>query len=175
VQEFPLTAEKFPKTSAMMVAVSDARTTIGRPKRRASDAGRSRLGDLTRPIAREHAITQRLTSRLAVGLAVTTIGLAIVVTLYVLPLRTWLDQRDGIKDREVQLQELNSVNGDLQVEVDRLQTEAGTKEAAREEIGYLETGEQRTRVVDDLVLPKRLPKGWPYSPVTQILEVRAGK
>jgi cell division protein FtsB len=152
--------------------VSDGRTSIRRPQRRASDAGRSRLGDLTRPIAREHSITQRLTSRLALGLAAATIALAIAVTLYVLPIRTWLDQHNELQDRQTQLDELESVNADLQSEVDRLQTDAGAREAARDEIGYLEPGEQRSTVIDDLTLPRRLPKGWPYSPVTQIIKIR---
>ena len=154
---------------------SRGRTTVARPRRRASDAGRSRLGDLTRPVAREHSITQRLTSRLAVGLAVVTIGLAIAVTLYVLPVRTWLDQRNELEDRRHQLDELETVNADLQAEVDRLQTDAGVREAARDEIGYLEPGEIRSTVVDDLTVPDKLPKGWPYSPVTQILAVRTGR
>jgi cell division protein FtsB len=152
--------------------VNDGRTSIRRPQRRASDAGRSRLGDLTRPIAREHSITQRLTSRLALGLAAATIALAIAVTLYVLPIRTWLDQHNELQDRQTQLDELESVNADLQSEVDRLQTDAGAREAARDEIGYLEPGEQRSTVIDDLTLPRRLPKGWPYSPVTQIIKIR---
>ncbi|CAN5438232.1 MAG: septum formation initiator family protein [Acidimicrobiia bacterium] len=152
--------------------MSDGRTSIRRPQRRASDAGRSRLGDLTRPIAREHSITQRLTSRLALGLAAATIALAIAVTLYVLPIRTWLDQHNELQDRQTQLDELESVNADLQSEVDRLQTDAGAREAARDEIGYLEPGEQRSTVIDDLTLPRRLPKGWPYSPVTQIIKIR---
>ncbi|MBA3984493.1 MAG: septum formation initiator family protein [Acidimicrobiia bacterium] len=152
--------------------MNDGRTSIRRPQRRASDAGRSRLGDLTRPIAREHSITQRLTSRLALGLAAATIALAIAVTLYVLPIRTWLDQHNELQDRQTQLDELESVNADLQSEVDRLQTDAGAREAARDEIGYLEPGEQRSTVIDDLTLPRRLPKGWPYSPVTQIIKIR---
>ena len=152
--------------------MSDGRTSIRRPQRRASDAERSRLGDLTRPIAREHSITQRLTSRLALGLAAATIALAIAVTLYVLPIRTWLDQHNELQDRQTQLDELESVNADLQSEVDRLQTDAGAREAARDEIGYLEPGEQRSTVIDDLTLPRRLPKGWPYSPVTQIIKIR---
>ena len=156
-------------------SVSSARSTVARPRRRASDARRSRLGDFTRPVAREHAITQRLTSRLALGLVVTTIGLAIAVTLYVLPVRTWIDQRNELEARQHQLEELESVNADLQTEVDRLQTDAGIREAAGDEIGYLEPGEIRSTVVDDLVLPPRLPKGWPYSPVTQIIRVRAGR
>jgi len=152
--------------------MSDGRYSVRRPPRRASDAGRSRLGDLTRPIAREHAITQRLTTRLALGLAATTIAVAIAVTLYVLPIRTWLDQHNELQDRQTQLDELESVNADLQSEVDRLQTDAGAREAARDEIGYLEPGEQRSTVIDDLTLPRRLPKGWPYSPVTQIIKIR---
>ncbi len=152
--------------------VSEGRTSIRRPRRRASDAGRSRLGDFTHPIAREHSITQRLTSRLALGLAAAAIGLAIAVTLYVLPIRTWMDQRNDLRDRQAQLDELVSTNADLQSEVDRLQTDAGVKEAARDEIGYLEPGEQRSTVIDELTLPNRLPKGWPYSPVTQIIKIR---
>ena len=88
-------------------------------------------------------------------------------------MRTWVDQRQEIGDLEHQLDELEGVNGELQREVDRLQTEPGTREAARDEIGYLEPGEQRTNVIAELSLPKQLPRGWPYSPVTQILDVRS--
>lgn len=152
--------------------MNGGRTSIRRPKRRASDAGRSRLGDFTRPIARERSITQRLTSRLALGLAATTIALAIAVTLYVLPIRTWMDQRNELRDRQAQLDQLESTNADLQSEVDRLQTDAGIREAARDEIGYLEPGEVRSTMIDEVTLPKSLPKGWPYSPVAQIIKIR---
>ena len=73
---------------------------------------------------------------------------------------------------DAELVELQSVNADLQLEVDRLQTDAGLTEAAREELGYIEPPERRLtmRALPDL--PTNLPNGWPYRIVEQIIAVR---
>jgi cell division protein FtsB len=149
------------------------RTTVDKPSRAASNEGRSRLGDLTRPVAREHAITRRWSSNLMLGLVATTIAVALAVTLFVLPVRTWFDQTDEIDQRRQQLEQLESVNGDLQAEVDRLETDAGIREAAREEVGVVDTNEQRRTMLEYPLLPERLPKGYPYSVVTGIVDVRS--
>jgi Septum formation initiator len=160
----------------MMSAVIEARTTtlIRRaPGRRASDANRSRLGDLTRPIAREQRIARDRRPALIFAISAIVIAGAIGAALFGLPVRTWFGQDDELERLDHELGELQGVNAELQSEVDRLQTEAGIREAAREELGLIEAGERRQTVAGWPVLPVDLPNGWPYSAVEQILAVRA--
>jgi cell division protein FtsB len=155
--------------------MSDARTTTTirkAPGRRASDAGRSRLGDLTRPIAKAQRIAKNRRPAIVLGLLALFIVGAIATALFGLPVRTWFDQDHELKRLDAELAELQSVNADLQREVDRLDTDAGIVEAAREEIGYTEPGEARETMLDLPDLPTNLPNGWPYKTVEQIIAVR---
>ena len=75
-------------------------------------------------------------------------------------------------ERQAQLNELERVNGELAAEVDRLETEDGIREAAREEIGFVEAGEERFTILPLPPLPRNLPDGWPYNVVTGIIAAR---
>ena len=112
------------------------------------------------------------------ALATTAAALAVIGTLaaivFVLPVGTWRDQDTKLERLEAQYDELSRVNGELQVEVDRLGTDDGVREAAREEISYVELGEQRITVEDFPLLSTELPSGWPYSVVTSMIEARRG-
>ena len=146
--------------------------TVPRPERAASDAGRSRLGDITRPVVRDRRIlTERRTGAL---LALVALGIAgaLAAALFVLPIRTYFEQEDRIEQRTQQVEELESVVADLRSEVDRLGTDDGVREAAREQLGYTEAGEIRESVLDYPDLPTDLPDGWPYSTVSEIMELR---
>jgi cell division protein FtsB len=152
-----------------------ATTTIRKaPGRRASDAGRSRLGDFTRPIAKAQRIAPNRRPAIALGLLGLVVVGAIATALFGLPVRTWFEQEHDLKRLDGQLAELQSVNADLQREVDRLDTDAGIKEAAREELGYTDPGERRDTMLDLPDLPTDLPNGWPYRTVEQIIAVRGG-
>lgn len=158
-------------------AVSEARTTtIRRPAgRAASDAGRSRLGDRSRPIAQRgrHAPQRRKALLLGAGAAI--IASAIAAAFFVLPVRAWFNQNDNLGQRRQQLRVLERVNAELQSEVDRLQTPDGIREAARDELGFISYGEERLTTSGDILLPTQLPGGWPYDPVSQILRVRSAQ
>lgn len=150
-------------------------TTIRRPpNRRASDAGRSRLGDVRR---RRWAATRvplpRLSTTWLFGLAALVVAGAIAAALFGLPVRTWFDQDSELQALDHELTEMQSVNHDLQGEVDRLQTDDGIREAAREELGHVEAGDNRQTMLELPPLPTDLPDGWPYSQVEAVLAVRA--
>jgi cell division protein FtsB len=148
-------------------------TTIRKaPGRRASDAGRSRLGDFTRPIARAQRIAPNRRPAIVLGLVGLVIVGAIATALFGLPVRTWFEQDRDLKRLTAERGELDSVNADLQREVDRLGTDSGIKEAAREELGYADPHEARLTMLDLPDLPTELPNGWPYSTVEQIIAVR---
>ena len=155
--------------------MSDARTTtlIRKAPRAASDAGRSRLGDLTRPIASEQRITKNRRPALLLGTVGIIVAVAIGAALFVLPVKTWLGQNDKIDALRTQVDATDSINGDLQQEVNELQTDDGIRAAAREQLGYQQVNERRETIVGLPDLPADLPDGWPYGPVEQIINLRA--
>ena len=154
---------------------SEARTTtiIRKPApRAASDEHRSRLGDFTRPIAREQRITRDRRPAIAFAVGAVIVATAIGAALFGLPVRTWFDQNDEVRSLDRELDELQAVNAELQSEVDRLQTDAGVREAARDELGMTEWGEQRQTATGAPALPSDLPNGWPYDAAEQIITIR---
>jgi len=136
--------------------------------------GRSRLGDSTRPVVRERRILTDWRGTLLLGVVAAAIASALAAALFLLPIRTLFDQNDRIAQRSEQVDELEAVVADLRREVDRLRTEDGIREAAREELGFVQAGEIRETVLGFPPLPLDLPNGWPYSLVNQITALRRG-
>jgi hypothetical protein len=154
--------------------MSEARTTtiVRKAPRPAADAGRSRLGDLTRPIAREQRIAKNRRPALLLGTVGIIVAGAIGAALFVLPVRTWFGQNQKIEALNAQLATNQKVNDEVQQEVDELKTDDGIRAAAREELGYIGYNEQRQTIVALPDVPTDLPAGWPYSPVAQIIALR---
>lgn len=149
-------------------------TSIPRPSdTRASDAGRSRLGDFTRPIPVERRISRRPRVALLSGLLALTVVATLAIVVFVSPIGTWRDQSVDLERRQAQLDELQRVNGELAAETSRLRTDDGIRESAREDYGYVETGEERSSILPFPPLPTDLPDGWPYNVVTEILDAKA--
>lgn len=157
-----------------MAPVSRSHTTsIKRPPQQAAaDEGRSRLGDFTRPIPVDKRISRRPKVALFAGLGVLAVVAVLGAAIFILPIGTWRDQDVDLTQRQAELDELEKVNGQLAAEVDRLQTDDGIREAAREEIGYVEQGEQRSTILPLPALSTDLPDGWPYNVVTGIIAAR---
>lgn len=107
-------------------------------------------------------------------LAVVALGIAgaLGAALFVLPVQTYVNQNDRLAQRRDQLAQLETVNDDLRVEVARLRTDDGIREAAREELGMVEAGERRRSMLDLPDVPTQLPAGWPYSVIAGIAEIR---
>lgn len=149
-------------------------TTIPRPtERRASDEGRSRLGDIRRRrLPRADRITPRRRSAWLFGLAALVVAGSIGAALFGLPVRTWFEQSDQLEGLDHELSELQTVNQDLQSEGERLQTDDGIIEAARDELGHIQAGDNRQTMLALPPLPRDLPDGWPYTQVDSILNIR---
>ncbi len=143
-------------------------------RRPAADAGRSRLGDLTRPIPVERRIVRRRRSTILLGAIALSIAIALAAALFIIPVQTYRDQSATLERRIEQVEQLEVVNAQLRSEVARLRTEAGTREAARSELGFGEAGEDRLRVLDLPALPTDLPAGWPYDLITSVIALRTG-
>jgi cell division protein FtsB len=149
-------------------------STIERPSTppRASDRGRSRLGDITRPVQIDRRITKQRRSSLMLAIIALAIAGALAAALFGLPIQTYFNQDERLDQRRDQLAQLESVNDDLRNEVARLDTVDGVREAAREELGFVEAGEHRESILDFPAVPTDLPDGWPYSLVNDITELR---
>ena len=149
-------------------------STVDRPSTppRASDRGRSRLGDITRPVQLDRRIAHHRRSNFALAIIALAIAGALAAALFLLPIQTFFNQNDRLDERRDQLTQLEAVNDDLRGEVARLATDDGVEEAAREELGFVEPGERRESVLDFPAVPTDLPDGWPYSLVTDITDLR---
>ncbi len=166
-----------------MSTVSDGhRTTcIQRPRdatqasaraRSAESADSSRFAEFTRPIAKDKRLVKGRGKRLVFSLVALVIAAALIASLFVLPVKSWLQQRDDLAQKQNELAVLNNANAQLAADVTRLQTPDGIKEAARQEVGYVGIGEQRISVLATPNAPLTLPTGWPYDAIAQIVAVR---
>jgi cell division protein FtsB len=99
--------------------------------------------------------------------------LALLAAMFVLPVQAWLRQRDEISVKQQQLAVLDGANAQLTDEIEHLQTTEGAKEAARDELGVVGLGEQRTSLLPADLTGVALPGGWPYDAITQVVAVRA--
>ncbi len=133
----------------------------------------SALRDLSRPIARDSRMAERRPIRIGYGVIAAAIACAIVAALVVLPVRRWWNQRDELAARERELEILQHANGQLQQDVNALNTPDGIESAARDDLNYGFPGEERISGVGDPPTPYALPTGYPYSLVTSILVSRA--
>jgi cell division protein FtsB len=163
-----------------MVTVSDGHRTssIPRPRdatreSRSPEADESRFGEFTRPIAKDKQLVKGRGKRVAFALVGVVIAAALIASLFVLPVKSWLQQRDDLARKQNQLAVLTNANAQLAADVSRLQTPDGIKEAARQEVGYVGVGEQRISVLSTPDAPMTLPTGWPYDAIAQIIAVRA--
>ena len=150
-------------------------TSIRRPTIEAPAAkdGSSRLGDITRSIPIDKRVSRRPKFALFAGLAALMVVGTMAAAVFVLPIGTWQDQDVDLVQRQNQLDELQRINGQLAAEVNRLKTDDGVREAAREEIGFVIIGEERLSVLPTPPLPSELPDGWPYNVVSQIFAARS--
>jgi cell division protein FtsB len=166
------------KTSAIPRPVDPTRSSTRTLERR--DAGRSNdtrgidtvLSDFTSPIAREKQLVKGRGKRTLIMVAAAVITAALVVALFVLPVKAFLRQRSDISRKERELAALDQANAELAAQVNRLNTPEGVQEAAREEIGYVRRGEIRLTVLPAPAAPLTMPSGWPYDAISAVLAVR---
>ena len=69
--------------------------------------------------------------------------MALIVTFFVVPVRTWVSQRDLLDSRSSQYGVYEEVNDALQDEVDALTAPEGVRQAIRSQLGYLLPNERR--------------------------------
>ncbi len=111
-------------------------------------------------------------ARYAVYAVVAGLGVTLAFTLVVFPMRDYFAQRSMVAAKTAEFETLADANEQLQVEVNKLATPEGIRNAARAQLGYVLPGEQRLQMVQMPALPTDLPAQWPYSLVKDILKVR---
>src|SRR4029079_8203980 len=107
------------------------------------------LRDLSRQIDRDSRMAERRPIRIGYGVIAAAIACALIAALVVLPVRRWWNQRDELADRPRELDILQSGNGQLQQEGNALDTPEGVTDAARQDLNFGFSGEERTRAVGD--------------------------
>lgn len=137
------------------------------------EADASRFAEFTRPIAKDKQLVKGRGKRVVFALVATVIAAALIASLFVLPVKSWRQQRDDLARKQNELAVLSNANAQLAADVNRLQTPDGVKEAARQEVGYVGLGEQRISVLSTPNAPLTLPTGWPYDAIAQIVAVRS--
>ncbi len=100
---------------------------------------------------------------------------AVLLALFVIPMRTWTQQRASVAEKSQQFAAFEDINDALQDEVDVLKTTEGTREAIRTSLGYLSLGELRVPMLDMPRATATLPDKWPYTVVFNILQVRTAQ
>ncbi|MGD9996694.1 MAG: septum formation initiator family protein [Ilumatobacteraceae bacterium] len=158
------------KTSAIPRAGRAAAPVRRHRSRR--DRDRTLLDDLTRPIEPEHRLVTGRSNRWLLGLLTVGVVGALLAALFVLPVQAWMRQQDEIAVKEQELEVLTEANRELSADVQHLETVEGAREAAREQLGVVDRGEERISVMPPGSAPLPLPTGWPYDAITQIVAVR---
>lgn len=138
---------------------------------------RRTLKSFTSGIVRPEPLVQRISAntsvRWTIRLATTTVAVAFLLGVVVLPVRDWVVQDSVVAQRTSELEALADANEQLQDEVNTLKTPDGTRNAARDQLGYVMPGEQRISLLPMPALPTDLPDAWPYTLVESIVAVRA--
>ena len=98
--------------------------------------------------------------------------LGLVVTFFVVPVRTWIAQQDLLDSRTSQYGAYEEVNDALQDEVDALESPTGLRQAIRSQLGYLLPNERRIPLLAQPEAPVTLPDRWPYTLVAGIVQLR---
>ena len=98
---------------------------------------------------------------------------AVLLALFIIPMRTWTKQRDNVAEKGQQFAAFEDINDALQDEVDVLKTPEGAQVAIRSQLGYLLPNEKRVPMLPVPSATADLPDRWPYTVVTNILQVRA--
>ncbi len=81
------------------------------------------------------------------AIVVMALAATIIVAVAVLPLRTWLDQRELRAETEAELQTVEREVAELDAQLELLQTDAEIERQARENFGLVFPGEESYRIL----------------------------
>lgn len=88
-----------------------------------------------------------------------------VLAVYVFPTRTWLDQREAIRELSTDLDELEDQRASLEARISELDTDAEIEAIARSQYGLVLPGEEAYAVLPAPERPVELAPIWPFGQV----------
>ena len=97
---------------------------------------------------------------------------ALVASLFVFPVRTWLNQRNVLAERQAEYAAYEDIVENLQDQVPYLQSPQGLRDAIRTQLGYLAPDEKRVPLMEAPELSATFPERWPYTIVSTMMLVR---
>lgn len=97
---------------------------------------------------------------------------ALVASLFVFPVRTWLNQRELLAERQAEYAAYEDIVENLQDQVTYLQSPQGLRDAIRTQLGYLAPDEKRVPLMEAPELSATFPERWPYTIVSTMMLVR---
>ncbi len=118
-----------------------------------------------------HLVRHRGIRAFAVPLTV-LIAFALATTLFVVPVRTWISQRQVLSARQQEYAAYENIVENMQDQVSYLQSPAGLRDAIRTQLGYLYPSERRVPMMDTPALSTTLPERWPYTIVSTMMFVK---
>jgi hypothetical protein len=98
---------------------------------------------------------------------------ALVIAMSVFPVRSYINQRNLIAQKEIEFAQYEDVIENLQDQVTYLKTEAGLQDAIRTQLGYLRFDVRRLPMMEMPAMSTALPERWPYTIVSTMLLVRS--
>lgn len=101
--------------------------------------------------------------------AVLIVAILVILAYGVFPIRTWLDQRNTITEREAELVQVELANEDLRARVVALGTNAEIERIARTDHNLIMPGEEAYAVLPAAPPPVRLPLAWPFTELAEAL------
>ena len=145
-----------------------SKTPVSRAKERTREITRA----IAQPTPADARLSQKPAVRTALRLGGLVLAFATVLSLFVLPVKAYFEQRDVFNKKTAEFNALADANEQLQNEVNDLSTPEGIRNAARAQLGYVLPGEQKLAFAQTPALPTDLPAQWPYTLVTGIVAVR---
>lgn len=106
----------------------------------------------------------RARRRALVGLAVLVLFVGVLLVA-VFPTRTWWDQRSETAEAEAELAEVRAERERTAALIETLETPEEIARRAKEELGYVNPGEEAFAILPAPVDPIGLPDGWPFTGV----------
>ena len=144
------------------------KTPVSRAKERTREITRA----IAQPTPADARLSHRRSIRTTLRVGGFALAFAVVLSLFVLPVKAYFEQRDLYNKKTAEFDALADANEQLQNEVNDLSTPEGIRNAARTQLGYVLPGEQKLAFAQTPDLPTDLPAQWPYTLVTGIVAVR---
>ncbi len=119
-----------------------------------------------------HKLVRSRRLRLATAPVGLVMVFALVASLFIFPVRTWLNQREILAERQAEYAAFEDIVENLQDQVTYLQSPQGLRDAIRTQLGFLAPDEKRVPLMEAPELSANFPERWPYTIVSTMMLVR---